>query len=193
MDDCDHILQNQPTWYTNSITYLQLNKFLCFQTFRLDAHKISRRLHALLALKAEVSGTCVASGGSKCSFSSFEGGESKASVTTMAPIGSTAFFYQKNFPETCTCYTLPPNKTGLLHVRALWKFGTAFIKLPVLFLWMFLPRATAAAFVTTCCLLTALAGPKPGPTRQKGLITKVAYIFSVAAHEPTWIILIACP
>lgn len=69
MDDCDHTLQNQATWYTNSITYLQLNKFLCFQTFRLDTRKISRRPHALLGLKAEITGKCMASGGSKRSFS----------------------------------------------------------------------------------------------------------------------------
>ena len=93
----------------------------------------------------------MASGGSKCSFSSFERSESKASVTTVAPIGSAALiFYQNNFPETCTsvlpCYTLPPKQGS-----AMW---TTTMKLPVLLWWPFFPCATAAAFVATCFLLT---------------------------------------
>ena len=51
---------------------------------------------------------------SNCSFSSFEGSESKASVTTMAPIGSVASIYRKNFPETCACYTLPPKQDSCM-------------------------------------------------------------------------------
>ena len=66
--------------------------------------------HALGALKAETTAACMASGGSKCSFLSFEGNDSKASVTTMAAIVSAALiFYQKNLPETCTL--CPPNNT----------------------------------------------------------------------------------
>ncbi len=124
--------------------------------------------HALGALKAETTAECMASGRSKCSFLSFQRNDSKACVTTMAAIVSAALiFYQR----TCQKLAHFAPQTILLRVKSLWKFGTI-VKLPVLFLWLFRPCATAAAFVTTCCLLTALDWPKPG------LITNSLYLFS---------------
>ena len=84
---------------------------------------------------------------------------------------------QKVAHPFCYATLCPPNRT--LARRSLWNLGTTIRKLPVLF---FVTVPTAAAFVTTCFLLTVLDWPKPGPTSS-------LYLFS--CHP--WTILFSCP
>ena len=125
----------------------------------------SRWPRALLVLKAEITAECMASGGSKFLLIirkewkqglRHNHGSNQVSCTDLL---------SKDFSESCTS-VLPCYPSRALAWRSLWKSGATIMKLPALFLWSFLPCSTAAAFVTTCFLLTALDWPKPGPTKH---------------------------
>ena len=107
-----HDTQIRSRTFSNS----QLNKFLCFQTCRIDTHQNITQATALLALKAEITAKCMASEGSNCSFSSFEGrkqglrhnhGSNRVSCSHL----------QKEFPRNLYMLHFAPNRT--LHVRPL--------------------------------------------------------------------------
>ena len=116
----------------------QLNKFLCFQTFRIDTHQNITQATALLALKAEITAKCMASEGSNCSFSATapshhsKGVKARPLSQPWLQSGQLHSFTERISQKLAHATLCPPNRT--LACEAVVKFWNDSMKLPALFL-----------------------------------------------------------